>query len=94
MFRNQLQRSGNGREEERHYGSEEVDFLLQQREECRGMGTVHLGVVKLKGHFQGCAPYRAAGKELFFISGPYHERVVEHSAVHSHRTVNIILHKS
>ncbi len=57
--------------------------FLKQIKEPRGMGTVHLGMMELERHGQGCPEQPPA------VSAPYHKRIVEHTAVHPDSSVNV-----
>lgn len=60
-----------------------MDFFLKICQESADMGTVHLGVMELKGDGQGIP------EELPAVSAPDHERVVEDAAVHAHGPVDL-----
>ena len=62
-----------------------VDPFLQSFQKGCGVSTVHLGVMKLKGHCQAC-PEKGP-----FIFSPDHKGVIEYTAVHTHCTVNAVL---
>ena len=62
-----------------------VYCLLDAGEEAGGVGTVHLRVVELKRHA------KRRPKQPLAVLAPNQEGVVEHTAVHAHCTVNVVL---
>ena len=52
------------------------------------MRSVHLRVMKLKRHRE------LRPEQPSLVAAPYHERIIEHSAIHTDRSVYIIIHES
>ena len=63
-------------------------FFLQHVQEAPCMGTIHLGVVELKGDGQ------IISEPFLFVTPPDDERVIKNATVHSNSTVDFRINDS